>query len=46
LKGVAVGLLDEHVRHCVREAAEAGDQQRADHMVTEATKAIERLVRS
>jgi DNA-binding FrmR family transcriptional regulator len=46
LKGVAVGLLDEHVRHCVREAAEAGDQNGADEMVTEATKAIERLVRS
>lgn len=46
LKGVAVGLLDEHVRHCVREAAEAGDERSADEMVTEATKAIERLVRS
>ena len=46
LKGVAVGLLDEHVRHCVREAAEAGDQRSADQMVTEATQAIERLVRS
>ncbi len=46
LKGVAVGLLDEHVRHCVREATEAGDAVAADRMVTEATKAIERLVRS
>jgi DNA-binding FrmR family transcriptional regulator len=46
LKSVAVGLLDEHVRHCVREANEAGDSLRADRMVTEATKAIERLVRS
>lgn len=46
LKGVAVGLLDEHVRHCVREAAEAGDGSAADEMVSEATKAIERLVRS
>lgn len=46
LKGVAVGLLDEHVRHCVREAAEAGDQAQADEMVSEATRAIERLVRS
>ena len=45
LKGVALGLLDEHVRHCVREATEAGDAARADRMVTEATKAIERLVR-
>lgn len=46
VKGVAVGLLDEHVRHCVREAAERGDGQGADEMVTEATRAIERLVRS
>lgn len=45
LKGVAVGLLDEHVRHCVREAAVGGDDVTADEMVTEATRAIERLVR-
>lgn len=46
LKGVAVGLLDEHVRHCVREATAAGDAAAADEMVSEASKAIERLVRS
>lgn len=46
LKGVAVGLLDEHIRHCVREAADRGDGKGADEMVTEATRAIERLVRS
>ena len=46
LKGVAVGLLDEHVRHCVREASSAGDDATADEMVAEATRAIERLVRS
>lgn len=46
LRGVAVGLLDEHVRHCVREATDAGDAVAADRMVSEATKAIERLVRS
>ena len=46
LKGVAVGLLDEHVRHCVSEAARAGNAAQADKMVTEATRAIERLVRS
>lgn len=46
LKGVAVGLLDEHVRHCVREATEAGDGRAADEMITEATRAIERLVRA
>jgi DNA-binding FrmR family transcriptional regulator len=46
LRGVAVGLLDQHVRHCVREATTSGDAAAADRMVTEATKAIERLVRS
>ncbi len=42
LQGVAVGLLDEHMRHCVMEAASSGDDSR----VTEATAAIERLLRS
>jgi CsoR family transcriptional regulator, copper-sensing transcriptional repressor len=46
LQGVAVGLLDQHVRHCVRESAESGDREHADEMVTEATRAIERLLRS
>ncbi len=46
LKGVAVGLLDEHVRHCVKEATESGDPADTDRMVTEATRAIERLVRA
>ena len=41
LQSVAVGLIDEHVRHCV---ASAGGQR--DEMVTEAVRAIERLVRS
>lgn len=42
LQGVAVTLLDEHVRHCVANAA-AGD---GDAMVTEATDAIKRLLRT
>jgi CsoR family transcriptional regulator, copper-sensing transcriptional repressor len=46
LQSVSVGLLDEHVRHCVREAAASGDRDRTDEMVTEATRAIERLVKS
>jgi DNA-binding FrmR family transcriptional regulator len=45
LQGVAVGLLDEHVRHCVRDAASESPEQ-ADAMIEEATRAIERLVRS
>ena len=42
LQGVAVGLLDEHMRHCVMDAAAKGD----DSKVSEATAAVERLLRS
>jgi DNA-binding FrmR family transcriptional regulator len=45
LKGVAVGLLDDHLRHCVRDGAAAGGP-RAEAIVTEATEAIARLVRA
>jgi CsoR family transcriptional regulator, copper-sensing transcriptional repressor len=46
LQSVAVGLLDEHVRHCVRDATLGDDPERANEMVTEATRAIERLVKT
>jgi DNA-binding FrmR family transcriptional regulator len=42
---VAVGLLDQHVRHCVRNAA-TDDPEHADAMVEEAVRAIERLVKA
>jgi len=42
LQSVAVGLLDQHVRHCV---AHAGAHE-AEDMVTEATRAIERLLKA
>jgi DNA-binding FrmR family transcriptional regulator len=45
LQSVAVGLLDEHMRHCVRDAA-AESPERADEMIEEATRAIERLVKA
>jgi len=45
LQSVAIGLLEEHVRHCVRDAA-AESSDRADAMIEEATRAIERLVRT
>ena len=38
LQNVAIGLLDEHVGHCVANAAAAGDQNKARDMVTEATQ--------
>lgn len=45
LQSVAVGLLDQHVRHCVSNAA-TDDPDHAGHMITEATRAIERLLKS
>lgn len=45
LQSVAVGLLDEHVRHCVRDAS-ADDSERADAMIEEAINAIERLIKT
>ena len=44
LQGIGLGLLDEHVRHCVREAAATSDQA-GDEKVDEAVRAIERLLR-
>ncbi|HET6917796.1 MAG TPA: metal-sensitive transcriptional regulator [Acidimicrobiales bacterium] len=45
LESVALGLLGEHLAHCVREAAAKGGPE-ADAKVREAQQAIERLVRS
>jgi DNA-binding FrmR family transcriptional regulator len=45
LQSVAVGLVDEHLRHCVSDAIAAGSDG-ADDMISEATAAIERLVKS
>ncbi len=45
LQSVALGLLDEHLKHCVSHAvAEGGDE--ADKKLAEATSAIARLLRS
>ena len=46
LQAVAIGLLDEHVRHCVRNAVADGDDATLDTMITEATRAVERLVKA
>jgi len=45
LQSVALGLLDEHLSHCVVEAAAAGGPE-ADEKIREASEAIARLVRS
>jgi DNA-binding FrmR family transcriptional regulator len=46
LQSVAVGLVDEHLRHCVMQAATEGDDDERDAKLTEAVQAISRLVRS
>ncbi|MBD7956813.1 metal-sensitive transcriptional regulator [Microbacterium sp. Sa4CUA7] len=45
LNSVAVGLLDDHLKHCVVDAARLGGDE-ADIKIAEATAAIARLVRS
>ena len=45
LEAVALGLLDEHLRHCVTQAAAEGGAV-ADRKVAEASAAIARLVKS
>ncbi len=45
LEGVAIGLLDEHLRHCVVDAARDGGPD-ADRKMKEASDAVARLVKS
>ena len=42
---VALGLLEEHMSHCVAQAVAAGGEE-ADAKLKEAAEAIARLVRS
>ncbi|CCH34007.1 metal-sensitive transcriptional regulator [Actinosynnema sp. NPDC047251] len=45
LQAVSLGLLDEHLKHCVAQAAAEGGQV-AEEKLAEASAAITRLVRS
>jgi DNA-binding FrmR family transcriptional regulator len=45
LQAVSLGLIDEHLKHCVAEAIAEGGEA-ADAKVREASEAIARLVRS
>ena len=45
LQAVALELLDDHLSHCVADAAAAGGRE-ADAKIAEASAAIARLVRS
>jgi DNA-binding FrmR family transcriptional regulator len=44
LRKVAVQLLDDHIRHCVAEAARTGDDPA--QKITDATAAVERLLKA
>ena len=45
LQGVATGLLDDHLKHCVLDAAKSGDEEEAAAKLKEAGDAIARLLR-
>lgn len=45
LQGVGLGLLDEHFRHCVLDAA-AESTEAGDEKIHEAVAAVSRLLRS
>jgi DNA-binding FrmR family transcriptional regulator len=45
LQGVAVGLVEDHLGHCVRDAVASGGTE-ADAKVAEASAAIARLLRT
>jgi DNA-binding FrmR family transcriptional regulator len=45
LQAVSLGLMDEHLRHCVAQALADGGKD-AEEKVREASEAIARLVRS
>jgi len=45
LQGVGVGLLDDHIRHCVRAAVQEGGNE-GDDRIEEVVLAIQRLLRT
>ncbi|MEC8998726.1 MAG: metal-sensitive transcriptional regulator [Actinomycetota bacterium] len=45
LQGVGIGLLDDHIRHCVRDAVHQ-DGDEGDERIEEVVTAIRRLLRS
>ena len=45
LEAVSLGLLEDHLHHCVLDAAKVGEREGAEK-ISEAVQAITRLVRS
>lgn len=46
LQGVGMGLLDEHIRHCVKEAADQPGDDPFDAKVEEVMAAVGRMLRT
>ena len=46
LQGVAVGLLNDHLSHCVIEAASSGDEAEAETKTHELLEAVHRFART
>lgn len=46
LQGVATGLLDDHLKHCVLDAAKVSNEAAAHEKIQESTAAVNRLIRS
>ncbi len=46
LQGVGMGLLDEHIRHCVKEAADQPGDEPFDAKVEEVMSAVGRMLRT
>ncbi|KAB1501321.1 metal-sensitive transcriptional regulator [Corynebacterium sp. 320] len=44
-QGVATGLLEDHLHHCVLDAAHMQDEQLTQEKIAEASSAIKRLMR-
>ena len=45
LQSVATALVDDHVQHCVHEAAASGDSEMLDQKIDEVMTAVKRLMR-
>ncbi|UVY85274.1 metal-sensitive transcriptional regulator [Brachybacterium sp. NBEC-018] len=45
LQSVALGLVDDHIHHCVHDAAESGDSAELDRKMEEIMAAVKRLMK-
>ena len=43
---MALGLLDDHVSHCVADAIASGDEKAADRKTKELLQAVQRFART